>query len=423
MRVATLLCAALLVLARRASCNSATRDAVTPPACAHVALAATVCDAEALLTPLGRARLLRAAVRLARARCGAVAVFVSVEPPALPPSPQGALKSLVPCEFHVQPAQRAALVAGQALRIQERATAEARIAQRLTEGWTADDALVEALRALRESNFSPSHASGHISHTKTRTSQLGALLGGAVIVALCALTAARVHGSGPRWERARRLLARLDDARARARARRFAGESCPICLETLAPPAAPEPNSNATSVPTANVGVRRTPVRRTRTVSMTETGLLTTPDDGATRRALQCGHAFHERCLVRWMAGASRNRSACPVCRTPAGEPPLIAAENAPWCDAPTEVSGNEPRNTQLRNSAHVEDSSSPHSVEETSGAVEFWEGNISSDAQAAPPLFMLHGEMTQVTEGDSGNTAIDYVVPNIVCTMRPAHN
>lgn len=288
--------------------------------------------------------MLRAATRLAQTRCGAVTVVLGRTPVPLRTG----------CEVRVHPVR----VAGKALSMNDRTTVETRLAERFAAGWSLDDALVEALRTLRIPPAPlPVPLPSQVRRMQEAPRAFIAATTALIVLAGLVIAALRTRSSAaPRWERARRYLARLDDARARARALRFGAAACPICLDSLAPPVPPRaPRTVSTRTP------QRALARRVRAES--DSSSSSTGSTGTTRRTLPCGHAFHEQCLLRWVSGPARNCAACPVCRAPARAVSRCAA-------TVTLVSDNIRGMSAGTHGAVVEESSAPHSVDETGGRV-----------------------------------------------------
>lgn len=104
------------------------------------------------------------------------------------------------------------------------------------------------------------------------------------VVVVAGVLASIVHRewSMTRYRKCQRVLKRIEQERAKARAEKYQVESCPICLELFA-------------------------------------------DNPALKTVLiRCGHTFHEKCLQDWER-VSRSQS-CPVCR----QPMIDQAEDSP---------------------------------------------------------------------------------------------
>lgn len=255
---------------------------------------ARICDPAGVLPPRARRRVLAAARALTRRGCGSVTVELargraspssSSSSSSSSPSPAGAGA----CVVRVHAGGRHVLVRGRHLSVRVRVDVARQLQSSLALGSPVGVALEEALFALRP----PPRA-------------LGAIPWGALCVVLaCALWGVRRWRGRPNAARCRRMLKRLDDGRARARAARFGGGKCPICLEEF----------------------RGGRVRRRAGEAEGGASGSSGSSGGSGRRVLPCGHAFHEGCLVEWVTSQARNRAACPVCRMPARRVRVVAAD------------------------------------------------------------------------------------------------
>ena len=102
-----------------------------------------------------------------------------------------------------------------------------------------------------------------------------------------------------------RTLSKLEADAARARAKRYAATSCPICFEDFAPDP-PEPAEGAP--PGDGAGAEGVPA-----TAAASPGGDAAPQ-GLPKSLLPCGHAFCAPCLARALAA----KPACPICRQPA---------------------------------------------------------------------------------------------------------
>ena len=106
-----------------------------------------------------------------------------------------------------------------------------------------------------------------------------------------------------------RTLSKLESDAARARAKRYAATSCPICFEDFAPDP-PEPAEGASPGDGAGAegaaGASAVP-------SASPGGADAAPQEGLPKSLLPCGHAFCAPCLARALAA----KPACPICREP----------------------------------------------------------------------------------------------------------
>ncbi len=278
----------LALLALRAASEAAPTSNGPPVRCVGTKRAA-LCDSAGMLARREAKRLLRAAARLARLRCGSVLIVIGARQT---PSDRDATDS---CTLKVHGADVS--IGGRALGASERAAAQRQLRARIDAEWSPTNALVDVLRTLSLPRRDES-----IDHGR-RWLACGALV---LIVVIwggfrgcIATTYLRPH-----YERCRRALKRLDDVRARTKALKFTSNVCPICLDVL--PTATERAATAarplaSTIYSAHPTRRHT--RRARALHADDTSSeysfdsasTSSTDDDSKRRTLPCGHGTYAR--------------------------------------------------------------------------------------------------------------------------------
>jgi uncharacterized membrane protein YgcG len=120
-----------------------------------------------------------------------------------------------------------------------------------------------------------------------------------------------------------RTLSKLEADAARARAKRYAATSCPICFDDFAPDA-PEPAEAAAGGDSG--GAEGAPAGGSEAPPHEDASAAPT---GVAKSLLPCGHAFCAPCLARALAV----KPACPICRAPADGTPAPRPPPPPPCD------------------------------------------------------------------------------------------
>lgn len=298
MRAYTRVVSALLaLLALRASSEAAPTSNEPPIRCIGTKPAA-VCDSGGLLSRREINRLLRAASRLARMRCGSVMIIVGAR--QMPSDNDDSGESCM-LKIHAYDVS----VSGRVFVAAERALAQRRLVTRISAGWSTANAIIETLRAL--SLPQQNDVVNNRRHRRRRWIGCGVLIFLMVVWSGCRGCIAATY-LRPYYERCRRALKRLDDVRARTRALKFPSNVCPICLDVL--PSASNPPIATPLAPLTNTiysthHMRRN-TRRSRALLIDDSNSehsfdsnsASSTDDDSKRRTLPCGHGKFQSFVV-----------------------------------------------------------------------------------------------------------------------------
>ena len=252
---------------------------------------ASVCDSSGLFTQREIYRILRAAKKLARLKCGEVMIIIGAR--------QTPLESATYCMLKIHD-NDVSIIGRRIFTPSQRALYQRRIIARINSGWTIANALIEALNSL--SITAPN------THPKHRW--IVCFIFVILVYTFCrgCINATFLR---PHYERCRRVLKRLDDVRAKTKALKFKSNVCPICLDFLPPsnsvtmpisqpspiPPLPPLTSTIYSNRPTNVNMRRSRVSLSDDSnshfsfdSSSNSSNSTDDDSGSKRRTLPCGH-------------------------------------------------------------------------------------------------------------------------------------
>ncbi|CAN8063538.1 unnamed protein product [Agarophyton chilense] len=130
-----------------------------------------------------------------------------------------------------------------------------------------------------------------------------------------------------RYARCKQVLRKIDEQRSAATDNSYVASSCPICLEDFSDAGhKDEPSATQATKKTDGDEVAPLKTEDVQTNTTDESEPAQSPSDQTTQRTLRCGHKYHEKCILEWIAGEQETNSLCPICRQPiAGE---AAVEN-----------------------------------------------------------------------------------------------